>query len=153
MIPSRRPTSLSQWKQLSRVCALNRSASHHGLKSKTRVPSSQIIVETKYAHFPLTAKEEVGRRSYATEARGRLSGLLSGSLTFILSRDNSANAESPLRQDPNSQQVFFLDMSLKSNANSPFTEAKLPVGLSGLQRSLESRLLQCIARQTTIRFM
>jgi hypothetical protein len=72
MIPSRRSAVLSQWKQLGRVSTMNRFVSHG---STTRVPHSQIGNENKYMHIPFTAMEEIGRRGYATEARGRPSSL------------------------------------------------------------------------------
>ena len=64
MMLSRRSAIISQWKQLGRVC---RSASHG---STTRVPSVQIIGKHNDSHPPLTTKEDIRRRSYATEARG-----------------------------------------------------------------------------------
>ena len=75
MIPCRRSAISSHWKQLGRVCALNRFT----LTSlSTRIPSSHIICENNHS---LINKGELGRRGYATETQGNLSSFLLFDLT------------------------------------------------------------------------
>lgn len=67
MIPYRRSAIFSHWKQLGRVCTLNRFAPF-----STRIPS-HIICEN---HYRLVNRGELGRRGYATETLGNLSSFL-----------------------------------------------------------------------------
>jgi hypothetical protein len=144
MLPSRRPTILSHWKQLTLI----RPASLHGSTlPTTRVPP---FGEIKHPCSQLTVKEDTARRGYAMETRGTKQ---SGPHQFC---------QGTIRQTRHphfdkiliANRYIFLFTPLKNNADSPpFTEAKLPVALLGLQGNSESRLSQCIARQTKIHSM